>query len=112
MGLHLSGTRAPQRSAAEIYNKRRPLGRTTRAQGPSEDKVWPRRRPHTYTIGVQVEAMAIVPRGQGGKQTCLLVRNQAFHQQHLDLPTFFYLEAHGPKRLMHGIMEHARGWCK
>jgi hypothetical protein len=41
-----------------------------------------------------------------------MARSRALHQQHSDLPTLLYLEAQGLEKPMHGIMEHARGWCK
>jgi hypothetical protein len=66
----------------------------------------------TLHAGIQVGAVAVIQRGQGGKQVHLLTRNQAFHQWHSDLPSLLYLGLWGPKRPMHGIMKHAQGWCK
>jgi hypothetical protein len=53
--------------------------------------------------------MAIVQGSQGGRQVRLLMRNQAFRQWHLNLPTLLYLGVLGPERTIHGIMEHAQG---
>jgi len=56
--------------------------------------------------------MAAIQGGQGSEQAHLLARSQAFRQWHSNLPTFLCLGARGLEKPMHGIMEHARGWCE
>jgi hypothetical protein len=81
--------------------------RVSKAQRPDGDKAQPTQRPHARVTSAQVVAMAIVQGGQRDRQVRLLVRSQAFHQQHSNLPALLYLGARGPERPMRGIMEHA-----
>jgi hypothetical protein len=83
-------------------------GCATRVQGPSGDQVGLGQGPHTHIASAQVGAMTTIQGGQGGMQAC----SRTFCRRHSNLPTFFYLGVRGPERLMRGIMEHARGWCK
>jgi len=48
-----------------------------RAEGHGGDQVGPRCGPHAQTIGAQVGVVAVVQRGQGGKQARLLACSQA-----------------------------------
>jgi hypothetical protein len=72
VGFHLSGRRAPRCSVVQVCNERGLPGRAVRAEGLGGDQVGPRRGPHAQTIGTQVGAVAVVQRGQGGRQTRLL----------------------------------------
>jgi len=76
-GLHLNSRHAPRRNVAQVCNERRPPGRTVRAEGHGGDQVGPRCGPHAQTIGAQVGVVAVVQRGQGGKQARLLACSQA-----------------------------------
>jgi hypothetical protein len=78
-----------------------------KVQGPGGDQFGSGRGPHARTTSLQVRIMATIQGGQNDKQTHLLARNRAFHQQHSNLPTFLYLRAWGPERPMPSIMEHA-----
>jgi hypothetical protein len=110
--FHLGDGCTAWRGAVQICNKWKSLGHTSRAQWPHKDKTRPRRGTHAHLVGLQVENMVIIQGSQGGRQARLLARNRALHQWHLHLPTLLYLGAWGPERPMHGIMEHAQGWCK
>jgi hypothetical protein len=81
------------------------------AQGPGKDQVGLGRGPHTHTASAQIKAMATIQGGQGSRQAGLLTHSQAFHRQHLDLPTLLSLGAQGPEKPMCNIVEHAWGWC-
>jgi hypothetical protein len=90
---------APWWGVAQVRNERKLSSRVVRAQGPSGDQVGLGQKPHAHIAGVQVEAMATIQGGQSSRQTHFLARSRTLRRQ-------------GPKRPMHGIMEHARGWCK
>jgi hypothetical protein len=79
VGLHLNSRSTPWRGVVQVCNEQGLLGRTSRVQGPSGDKVGPRRGPHSRATGTQVRAMAVVQAGQGGTQLHLLACNQTFH---------------------------------
>ncbi len=83
-----------------------------RVQGPVGDQVGPGQRPHIHTISAQVGVVAVVQGGQGSRQARLLAHNQALRERQSDLPDLLYLMVQGPEKPMHGIMEHAWGWCK
>jgi hypothetical protein len=102
----------PQCGVTQVCNERRPPCHITRAQGLNRDQVGPGQKPHAHTTSTQVKAMVVIQRSQGDKQVRLLTRSRTFHRWYSNLPALLYLGARGPKRLMHGIMEHARGWCK
>ncbi len=72
-----NNSHVPRRGVVQIYNERRPPGYTTRAQGPSNDQVGPGRGPHARPTSTQVEVVAIVQGGQGGKQAHFLVHSRA-----------------------------------
>ncbi len=65
-GLRPNGGRAFRRSAAQIYDERKLLSCVTRVQGLGGDQARPGRGPHTRTTCMQVRAMAVIQRGQGG----------------------------------------------
>jgi hypothetical protein len=83
-----------------------------RSQGHNGDRVRHRRGPHAHTTCMQIRVVAILQGGHDGKQAHLLMRSRTLRQWHSDLLALFYLGARALERPMHGIMEHARGWCK
>jgi len=66
---------ALRRSAAQVRNEQRSPGCVARAQGPGGDQVGLGRKLHTHTTSMQIKAMVVVQRGQGGKQAFILARS-------------------------------------
>jgi hypothetical protein len=60
-----------------------------KVQGLGGDQAGPGQRHHACIVSTQVEDVAIVQRGQGGKQAHLLARSRTFHQLHFDFPPCF-----------------------
>jgi hypothetical protein len=50
-----------------------------RAQRLGGDQVRPRQGPHVRTTSAQVEVVADVQKGQGGRQACLLAQSLTLH---------------------------------